>query len=345
MTTIEPAVRFPDLSPQAFAHPADRAAMAALHSIPMLDTVVKKLTEFGYEKQFRQLFLGQSVRLGGDQMPAVWALHRQCAYVLDVEPCPDLYITQMPIGNASTFGTSAPVVLVSSGLIAYGDDETRAVLAHEMGHVLADHVGLLTTMQLVRYVLRGVLAGQPLVGLPLRGIYHALKEWSRMAELTADRASTIVTGDPLVTCRALMRMAGGPVAGLNVDAFIRQATEYHEERDPIARLKRFGSEIAADHPFPVRRVRELIGWVSSGEFDRIRSGDYLRRGQEPPASEEFDAALAHYRQRWSNVIERAGSGVQEVFTRVSSWLGGSSEPRASEGGEGFGSDFDGAEPV
>lgn len=166
MTTIEPAVRFPDLSPQAFAHPADRAAMAALHAIPLLDTVVKKLTEFGYEKQFRQLFLGQSVRLGDDQMPAVWALHRQCAYVLDVEPCPGLYITQVPIGNASTFGTNAPVVLVSSGLIAYGDDETRAVLAHEMGHVLADHVGLLTTMQVVRYVLRGVLAGQPLVGLP-----------------------------------------------------------------------------------------------------------------------------------------------------------------------------------
>jgi len=40
--------RLAELSPKAYEHPADRAATAALKSIPMLDQVVRKLIEFGY---------------------------------------------------------------------------------------------------------------------------------------------------------------------------------------------------------------------------------------------------------------------------------------------------------
>ena len=269
--------------------------------------------------------------------------------MLDVEPAPHLYIAQHPFGNAMTFGTSEPVIMVNSGLVAYGDDEMRAVLAHEMGHVLADHVGLLTTMQILGSVLTGMLKGQPLVALPVRAAYYALLEWSRMAELTSDRASAIATGDPMTVCRSLMRVAAGPVEGLNLDAFIRQATEYHEERDPLARFRRFSSEITASHPFPVRRVRELVEWVASGDYDRIRAGDYVHRGNEPPANEEFNTAVAHYRRRWSGVLDRASSGVQDVFSRVSSWLGGSpggGQSDAGDAGDGIDGDaFEDAEEV
>ncbi len=65
--------RLEGISAHAFEHPADRAATAALQSIPMLDQVVKKLIEFGYERAFRQQFLAASVRLGDDQLPNVWA--------------------------------------------------------------------------------------------------------------------------------------------------------------------------------------------------------------------------------------------------------------------------------
>ena len=61
--------RLKDISPKAYEHPADRAATAALQSIPMLDTVVKKLIEFGYERALRQILLSGSVKLGPDQIP------------------------------------------------------------------------------------------------------------------------------------------------------------------------------------------------------------------------------------------------------------------------------------
>jgi Zn-dependent protease with chaperone function len=342
MTTIEPALRYPEISAQAFAHPADRAASAALHSVPMLDKIVKKFSEFSYERKYRQILLGNAVRLGEDQMPSAWALQRQCANTLDIAVCPVLYVTQQPVGQALTVGTHEPVTLLMSGLVSgYEEDELRSVLAHEMGHVLADHVGLTTTLQLTRMILTSVLKGQPFASLPLRALYYALLEWSRMAELTADRASAIVVADPLVPCRTLMRIAGGPVKDLNLDAFIRQATEYHEEPSPFARYSRFWHEIGATHPFPVRRVRELVGWVAAGDYDRIRSGNYVRRGQEPPPSAEFDVAFAHYRQRFSSLVERAGSGIQTTFDKVTSWLDGRGDGSDDddEADGGFDSEF------
>jgi len=323
---IELAVTFPDISAQGFAHPADRAATAAIRTVPGLDKVVKLLTEHGYERRLRQLLLGNAVRIGDDQLPTLWSTQRRCATVLDIERCPKLYVTQEPIGNGLTIGANEPLTLVSSGLVAaYTNDELGAVLAHEMGHVLAEHVGLTTTFQLVQLILRGVIRSMPFAGLPLVALYFALLEWSRAAELTADRASAIVTGEPLVLCSTLMRIAGGPVKDLNLDAFIRQATEYEGEGDPFARYSRFFSEISTTHPFPVRRVRELVAWVSAGELDRIRSGSYLRRGQEPPASAEFDAAFQHYRSRFATIIERAGDGISTVFDRLTTWLSGNDQ--------------------
>ena len=46
--------RLTGISAKAYQHPADRAATAALHSIPGLDAVVRKLIEFRYERAFRQ---------------------------------------------------------------------------------------------------------------------------------------------------------------------------------------------------------------------------------------------------------------------------------------------------
>jgi hypothetical protein len=147
-----------------------------------------------------------------------------------------------------------------------------------------------------------------------------------MAELTADRAAALVTNDPMVPMATLMRIAGGPVKDMKLEAFIRQATEYQEEPSALARYSRFFQEIEQTHPFPVRRVKELINWVAAGDFDRIRSGSYIRRGQEPPPTAEFEAAVRHYRQRFSRIVERAGSGLMTAFGKVSTWLDGRPGP-------------------
>jgi len=127
-------------------------------------------------------------------------------------------------------------------------------------------------------------------------------------------------GDPLIICRMLMRMAGGALEGMDLDAFLTQATEYEEEEDLFARWSRAWVEIALTHPFAVRRVRELVAWVGTGDFDRIRDGSYVRRGHEPPPTKEFEAAVAHYRARFANMLERTTGGVSRFVSQLEGWL-------------------------
>src|SRR5215471_21535483 len=111
---IEP---YPGISSKAYEHPADRAATAALKSVPYLDTVVRKLIELGYERALRQAYLGSSVRLGEDQLADVYMAHLRAYATLDLDPVPDLYLTQMPLANAITIGAGRPIVVVQSGLV------------------------------------------------------------------------------------------------------------------------------------------------------------------------------------------------------------------------------------
>lgn len=317
---METAVRYPGISSRSYEHPADRAATSALHAIPVLDNLVRRFGRIGAETRFRQMLLGDSVRLGPDQLPDVWAMHIRAATRLDQE-APPLFVTRVPYGMALTFGMRSPVVVVSSSLVGdYESDEVESVLAHEIGHIVSDHVTYSTMLVLLAQLLAGVFSDFPIAGLPVRGLYYALLEWSRAAELTCDRAAALEMDDPMVMCRVLMRTAGGALQGMNVDSFIRQATEYTEEEDLFARRSRFASEIGRTHPATVRRVRELVTWVQSGDFDRIRGGSYIRRGEEPPPSAEFDAAVRHYRERFTVMIERTIGGVNKLSNQITTCL-------------------------
>jgi hypothetical protein len=117
-----------------------------------------------------------------------------------------------------------------------------------------------------------------------------------------------------------MRMAGGPLEGMNVDAFVRQATGYTEEEDLFARRARFVYELGRTHPAAVRRVRELVTWIESGAYDRIRSGSFVKRGEEPPVSAEYEAAVRHYRQRFTAMLNRTLGGVNKLSDQITSWL-------------------------
>src|SRR5215208_1941712 len=142
--------RLKDISPKAYEHPADRAATAALAQIPMLDTVVRRLIEFGYERALRQVFLAGSVKLGSEQLPEVWAAHRAAIARLDIDEVPDLYLTQFPVTNAAAIGAGRPMVMLNSRTVEVLDgEELRTVLGHEAGHILSEHVMYRTALMIL----------------------------------------------------------------------------------------------------------------------------------------------------------------------------------------------------
>jgi Zn-dependent protease with chaperone function len=321
MEQLESAWKLEGISPRAYQHPADRAATAALKKVPYLDEVVRKLVALGYERALRAAALGSAVRLGQEQLPGIWVLHRQVFNTLDIDRVPDLYMTQFPLANAYTIGTSKPIVLLNSELVRILDgDGHRVVLAHEAAHVHSDHVLYRTALLILLQI--GSSTRLPLLaGLPLLAIQYALLEWSRAAELSCDRAAAIVTRDPTAVCRALMTMAAGEAAeDLNLDAFIAQGMDYSEGGAGLERLTKLFQDLRLTHPMPVRRVRLLLDWVHDGSYDQMVRGDYVRVGQERSAREETDAASAFYGERISAAFQQAGTSIAEAGQQFGDWL-------------------------
>jgi Zn-dependent protease with chaperone function len=319
MTLPTEGYRLTNISPKAYEHPADRAATAALATIPYVDTVVRKLIELGYERALRQRLLGGGVRLSEDQLPEVFAVHNRAYATLDIEEVPDLYMIQWPQPNAMTVGAGKPMVVVQSELVSLLDTEQqRAVFAHEAAHVLSDHVLYRTALEILLLLSRA--ARLPLGFLPVQA---ALLEWFRASELTCDRAAALVTRDPLVVCRSLMTIAAGAEAErLDLDAFMKQGSEYREKGAGLDRLTRLFSDLTLTHALPVRRVHELMEWVHGGEYDRIVDGEYKTRDDPVEPRAEAGDAVSHYAERFREMFREAGESVNQAGQQLSDWLRG-----------------------
>ena len=218
------------------------------------------------------------------------------------------------------------MVVVNSGLVALLDaDELKAVLAHEVGHILSDHVLYRTALMILMNV--GEAVRLPLLGsLPLMAVRSALLEWSRAAELSSDRAAALVVRDPLVVCRTLMTVAAGrPSRDLSLDAFMRQSIEYREHGDAFDRLSRFFRNLELTHALPVRRVQEVMQWVQGGDYDRIIGGDYRTRDQDVDARAEAGDAVDYYTERFRTILGEAGDTVSSAGDRLSDWIRGGRE--------------------
>jgi Zn-dependent protease with chaperone function len=326
--------RLTEISPRAFQHPADRAATAALGSIPYLDTVVRKLIELGYERALRQSYLGSSVRLSEEQLGDVWREHAIAYATLDMADVPDLYLTQFPAPNAMAIGARRPIVVVQSELVALLDaPQRRAVFAHEAAHILSDHQLYRTALAILVLLTR--TARLP---LPLAPVRSALMEWGRATELSADRAAALVTRDPLVVCRTLMSIAAGAmVEQLDLDLFMRQGMDYQEKGSGLERLTRLMLDLGVTHPLPVKRTHELMAWVRSGEFDRIAGGEYPRRGDPVDARADGGEAVSFYAERIRDGFRDAGESVNSVGKQLAGWLrrdGDGEDQDDDEAGEG-----------
>ncbi len=330
---------YPEISSKAYEHPADRAATAALKAVPMLDVVVRKLVEFSYERALRQSLLGNSVKVSERQLPELWTSYQGVSRILDMSGDYDLYVSSSLNWNALTIGSQQPMLVIGSNLLLQlGAGEQRTIIAHELGHILSDHVLYVTALSILLAAGSGLPSG---LGLPLRAVRAVLLEWMRAAELSCDRAATLAVRDPRVVCRALMVMAGGLSADrLDLDAFMAQAMQYENWNDSHDRVRRFFNEINATHSNAVRRVSEVMRWVQSGEYDRIVRGEYRRRGETADVRAEASDAMEFYAERFRALFRELGDNVAtlgtqmgDVSQQVSDWLrnrGSGGPPNSSE---------------
>ncbi|HEX8557640.1 MAG TPA: M48 family metallopeptidase [Pyrinomonadaceae bacterium] len=275
-----PHKKFASLDKYDYIHPLDSRALAALRNIPGIDSALKKLLEVTGESAIRVIFTASAVKVTPKQCPDLYAKLQVACTTLGVD-MPELFVQQNPTVNAFTGGVKKPIIVLHSQLIErLNDEETLAVIAHEVGHIHAEHVLYITAARLLEALANAAIAVSPitnLIGQILSvTMRSALLAWARRAELSCDRAALLVVQDPDVIGRTMMKLCGGTFASrVDYDQFLAQARDFQKNYDEKA-LDRFWADIinaGLTHPFPVWRVAEILSWVESGEYARLISGE------------------------------------------------------------------------
>src|SRR5205085_465264 len=154
----KPHKKFADLDKHEYVHPADSRALAALRTIPGIDSALKKLLAVTGESAIRVIFMASAVKVTPEQCPDLHAKLQIACTTLGVD-MPDLFVQQSPIVNAFTGGVEKPVIVLHSSLLErLTDEEVLAVVAHEVGHIHAEHVLYLTAARLIEALAGAALA-------------------------------------------------------------------------------------------------------------------------------------------------------------------------------------------
>ena len=313
------------IAPVTWEHPADRAALQTLRSVPGFDEVVKKIVGFFGERGFRLLFQANAVRVGPTQFPRLNALYTDVLTSMDWQVRPELFVSQTPFVNAGAYGMDRPFIVINSGALALlDDDEMRTLLGHELGHVMSGHALYHTILILIVFV--GLNFLPFLTSIILAPIQFALLEWARKSELSADRAGLLAAQDPRASMRMFLKMAGGgDMKEMSLDAFLQQAKEYEETGGAIDRIFKILNTLPQSHPFNTLRAAELERWITAGAYEKVLGGEYTRRGPEAeqrPIDKDIDDARDHYMDEAKAVVndvvdtaKRAAQAFSDAFKK------------------------------
>jgi len=145
------SIRLTGLKADDFRHPLDFQATNNLKQVTGLNIIMRSLLGSVAEDFFYLNNLASSILISEKQLPELHQLLLSACETLDLEP-PQLYIQQNPIPNAYTLairGKKPFMVIHTSLLEMLNDEEIKAVIGHELGHLKCEHGVYLTLANLL----------------------------------------------------------------------------------------------------------------------------------------------------------------------------------------------------
>lgn len=252
-----------------FIHPEDAAALRQLESIPGFPALVKKILSLGFEELQYGLNMATAIRLSPTQLPNLYNHLPPICKKLGIQE-PEFYLQMNPMPNAFTFGDTRIFITITSGLVEMMEgEELDAVIAHECGHIVCHHV----LYHSIAQIIFSGAASLGILGHLAMPIQLALLYWSRKSELSCDRCGSVITSPEVIT-RVMARLSGGPrsiTQEVNFEEWARQADKYDEIKNENLWNKSLQLYAIAkqDHPFAAVRVREIIKWGQSPQYQNL----------------------------------------------------------------------------
>lgn len=239
-----------DLSGADYAYEADLEKLALLKELVTPAALIKAfylkkaISLHAKEASSRSISVDRKSRLG--------ALLVRSADALCLRYLPKMYVNQEVGFNAYSFGLDEkPYVVVGEGLLkALTEPELAALLGHELGHIGCGHMLYHT---LAEFILQGIslsasTLGVPFIEAPLR---FALLGWRRESEVSADRASLLITGSVDAVKSLLQKLVA-----LNTRA------------SPTNNAL---TELISSHPHLTRRIALVQEYYRSADYKKAKS--------------------------------------------------------------------------
>lgn len=199
--------------------------------------------------------LGTLVRVGPRQFPEVYERAILAAECLSSPPVP-VYVKRSPMMIYTLGLWRQPIIVVTSSLVEQmGLDDLQFFIGREIGHIQAGHIWL-------RTLLRPLGAEVPVIGKLLNSIIFG--DWMNRSEFTADRAGFIACRSLTTAVSAMIKFGVGIqlYGKLDIREFLEQIHEVHNVRGRV-------TEIVAEQPYLTERVRALVRFSLSEQFQQI----------------------------------------------------------------------------
>ena len=267
-----------------FIHPEDAETLSELRAIPALPGLIKLVYERGLEDIMWSNNVTSNIRLSETQMPNVYRLLPPICQRLGI-PVPELYMNISPTPNAWTSGNKRIYIVVTMGLVRrLSEEELIAVLAHECGHILCEHVIYSTLAEWVYSIGENLLDGgeiEKAIGkiiniIGLKNLRQRLYAWERASELSADRVGCYFTS-ALTMAKVLAKLERIPpiiLKDMDYYAWAKQGADYEKLKygNTWNQIVRWIANSDMDHPYGPVRAYEVFEWEQSRQYNRLSQG-------------------------------------------------------------------------
>ena len=275
-----------ELSHEDYAHPLDKRSLRALESLPGYPKLMRKLRKFT-DRKLHLLWMANDLRCSPAQHPELVAHVEVARQRLGLEQKVEIYLGGASLLSPHSAGVEQPMLRFNPLTTKQLEpNELRALIGHQLGHIQAEHgLYLWLARNLIDLGMLPFSSFARLLNLPLS---LALGRWQRCADLSADRAALLVSGDLSGVLSLFSKMAMG--LGLRGGPDIRLAPlvdqvrylQQVEQANTTDLLLSLANTVDRREHLVLWRLMHLIEWLEGGDYLRLLAQQARRTSGEKP---------------------------------------------------------------
>lgn len=246
---------------------------------------------------------GTLVRVSQRQFPEIYEAGSIAALRL-ASPFIPIYVKRASEQNIYTLGLSGqPIIVITSSMIDQMSNESlQFFIGREIGHIRAGHTWL-------RTLLRPLGSGIPVIGKLLDSVVFG--DWMNRTEFTADRAGLIACSSLTVSISTMLKFGVGTslFQKLDIREFLAQINDVRSVGGRV-------TEIVAEQPYLIQRIRRLVRFALSNEASPLASREHQNTGILEQIPQAFiDTSGVAYRESQSREDENTAMDFGQEATK------------------------------